>query len=96
VTRLQAKESNFQHLCQAEGIKYHINCNTMSGPTHSKFEKEQALCCLSSFKIADVVTNDMGQPKLRTLYFHITKAAYEYVNSRYTIAARCIFPLTFE
>lgn len=44
----------------------------------------------------DVVTNDMGWPKLKTLYFHITETAYEYVNSQYIIAARCIFPLTFE
>ena len=64
-------------------------------PTHSKFEQAQALCSLPPFKMVDVVTNDMGQPKLKTLYFHITETAYEYVNSQYTIAARCIFPLTF-
>jgi len=46
--------------------------------------------------MVDIVTNDMGQPKLKSLYFHITETAYEYVNSRYTIAARRIFPLTFE
>jgi len=56
----------------------------------------QALCSLPPFKMVDVVTNDMGQPKLKTLYFHITETTYEYMNSEYTIAVRRICPLTYE
>jgi hypothetical protein len=41
--------------------------------THSKFEQAEAPCSLPSFKMINVVTNDMGQPKLKALYIHITE-----------------------
>jgi hypothetical protein len=48
--------------------------------THIKYEQAHALCGLQSFKMVNVVTNDMGQPKLKAMYIHITETAYEYVN----------------